>query len=230
VKLTMKLFLSMVLAAGAALIVTSLFNLNIRNIGLYLTYLALACAGACMKVRLPNIRGTFSLNFFFVLITLAGLSYPEAVTIACISIVVQCCWRAVERPQITQVVFNVATMAMSVAAAQYASQVFRSAGNPFAVAIAAATAYFVMNTVLVSTVLAISAGRRISVVWQHWFLWSFPYYAIGAGIAAALGGSALGGSAQRPIVAAILPAMYLIYRYYRLYIQSRSDTVPASIS
>jgi hypothetical protein len=224
VKLTMKLFLAVILAAGGALMIAALFNLNIQNIGLYLTYLALATAGACMKVRLPNIRGTFSLNFFFVLITLGGLSYPEAMTIAGISIVVQCYWRAVERPEVIQVVFNVATMALSVAAAEYASQLSRGIDNTFAITIAAATAYFVTNTLLVATVLAISADQRISVVWQHWFLWSFPYYAIGAGIA-----TALSGSAQRPIIAAILPAMYLIYRYYRLYIQSRTHAVPTSV-
>jgi hypothetical protein len=216
----LKLFLAAVITTGSALLVIAISSMSIRDIALYMTYLTMAVVGAMLKVRLPKIEGTSSLHYFVVLLALADLTYAETVTVACAGIVVQCYWRAAQTPRAVQVVFNVATMAVTVATAFATAQLpvrFGLPQNEVATAIAAATAYFVTNSVLLAAVLALSTRRGFMPVWQYWFQWSFPYYAV-VGLIAAV----LGGPAQRTAIAVVLPAMYLIYRYYRLHVESQN--------
>jgi hypothetical protein len=215
----LKLFLAAVITAGTTLLVIAISSMSIRDVMLYMTYFTMAVVGAMLKVRLPKIEGTSSLHYFVVLLALADLTYAETLTIACAGIVVQCYWRATQTPRAVQVVFNVATMALTVGTAFATAQLpawFGLPQNELAGGIAAATAYFVTNSVLLAGVLALSTRRRFVSVWQYWFLWSFPYYAV-VGLIAAV----LGGPAQRTVVAVVLPAMYLIYRYYRLHVESQ---------
>jgi hypothetical protein len=216
----LKIFLAAVITTGTTLLVVAISSMGIGDIALYMTYFTMALASAMLKVRLPKIEGTSSLHYFVVLLALADLTYAETLTVACAAIIVQCYWRATQTPRAVQVVFNVATMAVTVAAAFVAAQLpvrFGVTYNALAAGIAAATAYFITNSVLLAGVLALSTRRRFVSVWQYWFQWSFPYYAV-VGVIAAV----LGGPAQRTLTAVVLPAMYLIYRYYRLHVESQN--------
>jgi hypothetical protein len=217
----LKIFLAAVITTGTTLLVLAISSIAIRDSALYLTYFTMAVVASMLKVRLPKIEGTSSLHYFVVLLALADLTYAETLTVACAGILVQCYWRATQTPRAVQVVFNVATMAATVAVASATAQLaarFGLAPNTPAAGIVAATAYFLTNSVLLATVLALSTRRRFVSVWQYWFEWSFPYYAI-VGMIAAI----LGGPTQRTVIAVVLPAMYLIYRYYRLHVESQSS-------
>src|SRR5207245_9242236 len=50
--------------------------------------------------------------------------------------------------------------------------------------VGAATTYFVFNTLLIATAIALSTKQPIVRVWNENFLWSAPSYFVGAGAAA----------------------------------------------
>src|SRR5580658_509397 len=78
-----------------------------------LAVLALAAATSRMKIKLPGIDGSMSVNLPFLLMAVVNLSALEAVAIACLSTVVQC-WpksRSKFRPE--QMLFNVSMMAFA---------------------------------------------------------------------------------------------------------------------
>ena len=67
-----------------------------------------------MKVRLPGITGTMSVNFLFILIGIADFTLAETLTMGCLAILIQCIWRTRTRPKVVQVVFNIAALAITV--------------------------------------------------------------------------------------------------------------------
>src|SRR5207237_1218444 len=58
---------------------------------------------------------------------------------------------------------------------------FRAIPKPL---VGAATAYFVCNTALIATAIALSTRQSLLRVWNENFLWSAPSYFVGAGAAA----------------------------------------------
>ncbi|MGE3470876.1 MAG: ATP-binding protein [Vicinamibacterales bacterium] len=121
--------------------------------------------------------------------------------------------------------FSVACGAITVQAAGLA---FAAAGgvpdrlDPIAVPlIAAALAYFTVNTWLVAGAVALETGRPVRAVWREGFLWSAPGYfvpaaAVGAGLALAH---------RFGPVALLLPAapLLLTFRAYQVYMGRLAD-------
>src|SRR5205823_5884734 len=88
--------------------------------------------------------------------------------------------------------------------------------RPSAMAMAAAV-YFATNTCLVSGILSLLQGTRLAVVCQTWYLWSFPYYLIGAALVILLPG------ARPEAWIILLPLAYLLHFYSGLSRTPRSD-------
>jgi hypothetical protein len=64
-------------------------------------------------------------------------------------------------------------------------------------------------------------------MWRQCYLWSFPYYLAGSVVAAAITFSSRTAGWKPSLL--MLPVMYLIYSYYRLYLldQTENDYKPA---
>jgi hypothetical protein len=215
-----RIYIAVVIALGAAQLAGCLiFQRQFGDPVRYLGYGLLALLASTCKVRLPGVTGTMSLNFVFVLIGVAEFSYAETLTMGCAAGLVQSVWKSRRRRPV-QAAFNVAALALSIAVAYHGSRmVLAAAGTeslPVLLALGAYL-YFVANTMLVSTVVALIEGRALKSVWQQCYLWSFPYYLVGAAVAGLISGlnSSLGW--KLPIL--VLPAMYLVYTFYRLYLE-----------
>jgi hypothetical protein len=93
--------------------------------------------------------------------------------------------------------------------------------NLLVLLVVAVCAYFVLNTGLISLVLSLTGGKTLSEVWRQCYLWSFPYYVAGAVIAGAIvfSNRTVG---WKPAVL-MLPMMYLVYSYYRMYLLELDD-------
>src|SRR5262249_39272394 len=77
----------------------------------------------------------------------------------------------------------------------------------------AVTTYFLVNTVLVSTAIALTSREHVLTVWRENFLWTAPSYFTGAlivAIAASLGHSAW----LLPLAAAPICLIYYTYKVY----------------
>jgi hypothetical protein len=184
----------------------------------YLACLSLACIASTMKVRLPGLHGTISVNFVFILMALTQFSLVETLTIAFAATLVQCLWRTKTRPKLVQVLFNTSTVLISAALAYFAARLVPGQVHPLLALAPAATIFFVMNTGMISLVLALLSNSTLLAVWKQCHLWSFPYYLVGAGLAAAIAQSSQTVGWRLSLLA--LPLMFLTYSYFKVYVSS----------
>src|SRR3954470_19519559 len=71
-------------------------------------YLLAALLAASLKVSLPGIEGTLSVNFLFTLLGILELSLPETLIIGLASTLAQFYWRPARKVKLIQLVFNLA--------------------------------------------------------------------------------------------------------------------------
>ncbi|MCW5982047.1 MAG: response regulator [Bryobacteraceae bacterium] len=217
---TAKAYITFAISLGALALWHGLFPWDPRDLPRFLCYLALALPASCLKMRLPGVTGTMSVLFLFLLASIVELGLPETLVIAATCSLVQNFWHAKAKPRAVQVLFGVANLSTAVTAAHwvYHSQadVVAYLGAPFQL-IAAASVFFVTNTVPVAAAIAVTEGKSLRQVWAHFYCWSFPYYLVGAAIVGVF------SSANRMLDwrawLLILPVVYVIYRSYHLYLR-----------
>jgi hypothetical protein len=224
---TLKAYVSGVIGAGAIVLVPALLRWTSPHPRRFLLYLVLAILASMLKMRLPGIDGTYSVSFIFILIGIVYFTVPETLVIGCAAALVQTTLNVKQRPTVVQVLFNMANLTLSIGLCFLVAHALSGRGLPDhqpAVLALVACVFFVTNTVLVSGVLSLLQGRPMKEVCQHWYLWSFPYYLIGAGIVGLLPLS------DRPAEPAswliLLPPVYLIHFYYGLLVQPHPDGSP----
>src|SRR5215467_7167212 len=205
--------------AGIPLFIYALLHWHTEDPLRFACFMGVALGASIFKVRLPGIQATMSANFLFVLVGILDLSFTETLFMGCLGGLVQCLWQSKPRPSVVQTLFNFANLAISIAVAE---QIFHSsiAGHlglrwPLLLA-AASTSYFTMNTISVSGVIAMSERRNPLLVWKECYLWSFPYYMLGALIAG--GVSVINRQLGWQVAILVLPIVYWIYRSYRIYL------------
>ena len=113
-----KIYIGVIVVLGFTLL-TGVLMLQPRfpDLPRYLSYLLLALLASTLKVRLPGITGTISVNFLFILIGIANFTESESLTLGGAAILIQCLWRTRCRPRSVQVAFNVAALTISIEAA-----------------------------------------------------------------------------------------------------------------
>ena len=182
-------------------------------------YLGAALLASSLKVSLPSIEGTLSVNFLFTLLGILELSLPETLLIGLASTLAQFYWRPARRPKFIQLVFNVSQVTVSSAAAYGVYQLFAThvlhGPGPLALLVAAIT-HFAFNSTAMSAIIGLTESKPVSKVWTESYLWSFPYYMVGAAIAGLV--HFLNGHIGWQSSLLVLPPIYLMYRSYRLYL------------
>jgi len=185
----------------------------------FATYFALSLIAATLKLRLPGLTGTMSIGFVFALLGIAELTLPETMLMACMGVIVQCLWRAKQRPTAVQVIFSVSAVALSVALAYSAAQLLRSKLQAESIAIPMALAtccYFACNSALVAGVLSMVQRKAFRTVWEQCYLLSFPYYLLGGAVAGMIAASSRQIGWQLSLT--MLPVMALAYLFYHIYL------------
>jgi diguanylate cyclase (GGDEF)-like protein/putative nucleotidyltransferase with HDIG domain len=217
-----RVFISLVILAGTGVLVYGAANPTSRNIAQFICYLLIAILAARLKVHLPGITGTMSVNFLFILLGMLELSFAETLILGTAAILVQCFYR--DRPTALQMTFNICASAFATAAAYGVYHTVLSTGvvssRPLLLGVAAAT-YFVANTGSIALVIALTEGKRLKKIWVECYFWSFPYYLVGAAFAGMIGwfNRIFGWETSLLIV----PVIYLIHRSYRLYLGKLED-------
>src|SRR3989442_6498182 len=110
-----KLLISLVVAAGTCVLLYGAIKPTSRNIAQFICYLLIAILASRLKVNLPGITGTMSVNFLFILLGVLELSFAETLILGTAAILVQCFYR--DRPSPIQVTFNLCAGAFSIAVA-----------------------------------------------------------------------------------------------------------------
>ncbi|HBY60688.1 MAG TPA: hypothetical protein DEH78_12755 [Solibacterales bacterium] len=185
----------------------------------FLLYLSIALLASGLKVTLPGVMGTMSVNYVFILLGILELSSLETLFIAAAAAIVQSCWHAQRKPNLVQVLFNISSLTIAIAAARacYYAPVMLGLGVPQVLRLGlCAVLYFVTNTSSVAVVIALTERKGPLSVWKECYFWSFPYYLVGACLAETV--FLLNFYIGFEFTVAILPVVYLIYRSYRLYL------------
>src|SRR5262249_28150026 len=216
-----KLYFNSTIITGAALLAGCLmYGREFSQPNMYLAYLLLACLGSTLKIRLPRMKGTMSVNFLFILIGVAELTLVETIALGGLGALIQSFWKPKTRPAPIQVLFNIGALITSIGVSfAIAHVVVPQASLPARLSMAVG-AYFLANTGMVSMVLSLVEGRPFANVWRQCCRWSLPYYAVGALIACAVLLSSRVVGWQLSLT--ILPVMYLVYSLYRLYVANES--------
>jgi hypothetical protein len=222
---TAKLYAIFVAVAGLALSTTFITaGWAFPETPRFLILLALTSIAAMLKVKLPTIEGSMSVLFVFLLIGVATLSLAQTLVLGTIATSLQCIWKPKRRIQPLQVVFNVAAINLSSIAAFYVPTLLEQGmDSPVSLVLSACT-FFAVNAGLVSMVISLAEKEPLERVLRQAYLWSFPYYLIGAGIAGAVSSST--HQVGWRVSLFILPLMYLVYRYYRICLANRSRLAP----
>jgi diguanylate cyclase (GGDEF)-like protein/putative nucleotidyltransferase with HDIG domain len=217
-----KLFITVVVIAGMATLIYGGIHQSSKNIAEFICYLGIAILASKLKVSLPGITGTLSVNFLFILIGVLELSFTETLILGAVSMLAQCLYP--EPPKAIQVTFNVCAGAISTALAYgvyhhpLANVVLDN--RPTLLGIAA-TVYFIANAGSIAMVISLTERRPLMRILVDCYFWSFPYYLVGAGIAGAVG--FLNETFNWETSLLLVPAVYLIYRSYRLYLGKLED-------
>ena len=182
-------------------------------------YLIAALLASSLKVTLPRIDGTLSVNFLFTLLGILELSLPETLLIVLACTLGQAYWKPARQVKLVHLLFNGSQLTVSSAIAYgvyqlVANNILHGPG-PLAL-LAAAITHFGCNTAAMSTIIGLTEEKPIPKVWNDNYLWSFPYYMVGAAAAGLVHFLNRHIGWQSSLL--VLPPIYLMYRSYRLYL------------
>ena len=185
----------------------------------FVCYLIAALFASALKVSLPGIEGTLSVNFLFTLLGILELSLPQTLLIGLASTLAQFYWRPARQLKPVQLVFNLSqvTVSSAVAYGAYHLVVTQLLGTPGPLALlVAALTHYACNTGAMSTIIGLTENKTLVKVWTGSYLWSFPYYMVGAAAAGLVHFLNRYIGWQSSLL--VLPPIYLMYRSYRLYL------------
>ena len=211
-------FIASMALAGTLCFALAFFHWQSNDPLKFVCYLIAALLASSLKVTLPGIEGTLSVNFLFTLLGILELGLPETLLIVLASTFGQAYLRRKHQVKLVQFVFNWSQLTVSgtIAYGAYALVVARVLHGPGPLALlAAAITQFACNTAAMSTIIGLTEDKPVAKVWNDSYLWSFPYYMVGAAVAGLV--HFLNGHIGWQSSLLILPPIYLMYRSYRLY-------------
>jgi signal transduction histidine kinase/CheY-like chemotaxis protein len=214
-----QLYIAAIIAAGAWVVVTAAHQPFAPDWPAFFGYLVAAVLSSGMKISLPMISGTLSVNFLFILLAITETTLAETLLIAGACTIWQYVWHARERIDVVKFAFNLSNVATTVTVAFLVHEKLALAATfierPLAIALVA-VAYFLVNTWIVTLVIALTEQKNALTIWSECYFWSFPYYLAGASVVAAVAYLRQAAGWQTAVVA--LPVIYAVYRSYRLYL------------
>src|SRR5438067_5338055 len=111
------IYIGDIIVAAAVVKARELIYFHCANPVRYASYLLLVMAASAFKVRLPGMRGTYSLGSLGGLFGIIMFTLPETLVAGCAAALVQSVIRAKTKPKLVQVAFNAATIVLTIAMA-----------------------------------------------------------------------------------------------------------------
>src|ERR1700716_558376 len=116
-----KVFVGITTSLGAFVLGFALWHWQSADLPRFVCYVAVAVLASGLKVQLPGIDGTMSVNFLFILLGVMELSLPETLLIGCTASLVQSLWHARKRLDPAEVLFSALGMMPNASAVTYLS-------------------------------------------------------------------------------------------------------------
>jgi diguanylate cyclase (GGDEF)-like protein/putative nucleotidyltransferase with HDIG domain len=212
-------FLSFVCLIGVAILVYGAWTWKTQDLSKFVAYFVIAILASRLRVSLPEITGTISVSFLFILVGIVELTFSQTLFLGCAAILVQCFGTKRRWPRTEQLVFNVCSAAFAIWGAYFVYHgplLTRSHLTISLLLLLSGCTYFLLNTLPVATIISLTEHKSLRKVWADCYFWSLPYYLAGAAVAGLVGWVNRRVSWETTLLA--LPAMFVIYRSYRLYV------------
>jgi diguanylate cyclase (GGDEF)-like protein/putative nucleotidyltransferase with HDIG domain len=230
--LAARLYVCAVILVGAVLLLVYFPAQNLDHPTWFVVLLLLSSITSAFKVNLPLARSgsTMSVSYAVDFLSLIILGPGPTMIVGTTSAWSQCTFRMTSKQPVYRTLFSMASLVICV---QAAGEAFHRLGGTPGLAsmslsemakplVGAAGAYFLVNTALVATAIALSTHQSVLRVWNENFLWSAPSYFVGA-LAAAGVAIVISGSNNYWIALLAAPPLYLTYRSYKIYLGRIED-------
>jgi hypothetical protein len=231
VKKSAQIFITLMILAGFAVLAQAVLHAQSADHVRFVSFLLVACLAARLKVKLPGLTGSMSVNLPFILVATAEMNPSEALAVACFSTFVQCLPRANQKFNTVQAIFNFCNMALAVGATRlmFGQPALNNVISSHALLLAlAAGAFFVVNTVPVAIVISLTEAKNALKVWGDIFQLAFPYFVSSAAIAGLVLTATAKIGWQVPLF--VLPVMFGVFHSYKRYFGDARETAPAPVS
>ena len=183
-----------------------------------LAYALVIGAVSLMKVPLPGVISSLSVGFVFKLVAIVQLNPLEALLASTAGVVAQSFWHAEKKPRPHQLLFSICSVWISILLGQLVFlRIQGFSAEPAPALITASAVYFLVNTWIVTGIIALTEQKTPLGIWRECFFWSFPYYLMGGGLASMVV-LCLRSSGYTSALF-IIPLIYLIHRSYRHYME-----------
>jgi len=215
-----RLYIALILATGTFGVVAQLTHFQSSHPIEFWCYFLVTLLTSGLKIRLPMVFATLSVNFLFILVGIVQFSLPEALLLGVAGTIVQCLWRPRSRPKAIRIAFSTSSIAMAVMAAH---TIFHGPLNPLLGELhplligLAACAYFVVNTLLVAGVIALTERQSIYKTWYTTYFWILPYHLAAASVSWLIVVLTRQDSWTAALV--LFPLVYFVYRSYKIYLE-----------
>jgi diguanylate cyclase (GGDEF)-like protein/putative nucleotidyltransferase with HDIG domain len=229
--LAARIYVGTVIVVGALLVAGLGPRATFGHPTLFLVLLAVSALTSAFKVSLPLAKSGSSMSVSYAVdfAALILLGPHETMLISVASAYTQCTFRMKQKNELYRTFFSMACLAITVQAAGLAYHALggvegalgHSIGEIARPLVAAATAYFVCNTLLIAVAIGLSTHQSIVTVWNQNFLWSAPSYFVGAAVAVAAQWAVLDSGVW--VVLLLAAPLYLTYRTYKVYLGRIDD-------
>ena len=211
-----------IIGAGALMLAARLPEAQFDRPLLFLALLLAAMILSASKVRLPVAGGTatLSLSYFTDMLSLMLLGADDAMLIGAFSAVSQCYILAQSRPNWHRTLFSAAVLIVSIQAAGLVATALGgfdrdgSLAGLLTATFGAATALYLLNSLLVTVAISLTRGVSIVDSWHRELFWTAPSCVVGAASAALL--FFAGGEQLWTSLLAAVP-LFVTAKSYRLY-------------
>ncbi|MGO8983917.1 MAG: diguanylate cyclase domain-containing protein [Terriglobales bacterium] len=214
-----RLFIGITAAFGIAALAHAGWHWQSVDPARFACYLLIAVLASSLKIQLPGLDGTMSVNFLFILLSVLELNFPETLIIGCTATLAQCLFGTQQKLVPIKIIFNVFSMMANAITISYfayhALQRVISIGT-LPLLVITALIFFVANTIPIAIIISLTEGKSPYKVWADCHFWSFPFYMVGAAVVFAVGFLSKQLGWQTSLL--ILPLIYWVYRSYHLYL------------
>jgi hypothetical protein len=219
-----RIFVALIVISGLLLLGDAVLNAKQVPTTKFLAFLLVACVAARLRIKLPGITGTMSVNLPFILVAAAEMNTAEALAVGFVSTFFQCLARG-KKFNGMQVAFNCSAITMAVAATRLiyaAPSVASMVSSPSLRLAVAAAGYALANTVPVAIVIGLTEAASMLRTWLDMLQLSFPYLVASAGVAGLT--LTLSQEIGWQVPLAVLPIMAGIFQSYRRYFAATSSS------
>jgi hypothetical protein len=187
-----RIFVALIVISGLLVLGDAVLNAKSIPTPRFVAFLLVACVAARLRVKLPGVTGTMSVNLPFILVAAAQMNTAEAFNCSAITLAVE----------VTRLIYSAPSLASVVS-------------SPSLRLAVAAAGYALANTVPVAIVIALTEAATVLRTWLEMLQLSFPYLVASAGIAGLTLTLTQEIGWQVPL--AVLPIMVGIFQSYRRY-------------